>query len=166
MGFVRVSWDGWEPGSRVGNSRTVRVFKREKRTERGGREEGGPAEGDLVGADEKARVKEIEAEARVLGPHLANGVHEKLPACRPSTMSDVVVPPEVTAEVTQILSNLVLGDNQIRSRSVPPTHRSHPLTLPLRSPVQKRPSMNASHRLQSSTSSQSLSLRPRPTQNW
>ncbi|PIL26735.1 hypothetical protein GSI_11149 [Ganoderma sinense ZZ0214-1] len=30
-------------------------------------------------------------------------------------MSDVVVPPEVTAEVTQILSNLVLGDNQIRS---------------------------------------------------
>lgn len=29
---------------------------------------------------------------------------------------DAVVPPEVTAELTQILSNLVLGDNQIRSK--------------------------------------------------
>ena len=37
-------------------------------------------------------------------------------------MADVVVPPEVTAEVTQILSNLVLGDNQIRSRCVSPSH--------------------------------------------
>ena len=33
-------------------------------------------------------------------------------------MGDVLVPPEITAEVTQILSNLVLGDNVIRSRSV------------------------------------------------
>ena len=29
---------------------------------------------------------------------------------------DSVVPQEVTAELTQILSNLVLGDNQIRSK--------------------------------------------------
>lgn len=29
-----------------------------------------------------------------------------------------VVPPEITAELTQILSNLVLGDNEIRSRCV------------------------------------------------
>ncbi|KAI0644761.1 hypothetical protein C8Q79DRAFT_967516 [Trametes meyenii] len=30
-------------------------------------------------------------------------------------MGDVLVPAEITQEVTQILSNLVLGDNQIRS---------------------------------------------------
>ena len=29
-----------------------------------------------------------------------------------------LVPPEVTAELTQILSNLVLGDNEIRSKLV------------------------------------------------
>ncbi len=29
-----------------------------------------------------------------------------------------VVPPEITAEVTQILSNLVLGDNQLRTKQV------------------------------------------------
>lgn len=29
---------------------------------------------------------------------------------------DPVVPQEVTTELTQILSNLVLGDNQIRSK--------------------------------------------------
>lgn len=29
---------------------------------------------------------------------------------------DTIVPPEITAELTQILSNLVLGDNQIRSK--------------------------------------------------
>lgn len=34
-------------------------------------------------------------------------------------MGDVLVPPEITAEVTQILSNLVLGDNAIRTRQVP-----------------------------------------------
>ena len=32
------------------------------------------------------------------------------------TMADVVVPAEVTAEIAQILSNLVLGDNAIRQR--------------------------------------------------
>ena len=36
---------------------------------------------------------------------------------RQTAMADVLVPPEITAEVTQILSNLVLGDNLIRSRS-------------------------------------------------
>jgi hypothetical protein len=29
---------------------------------------------------------------------------------------DALVPPDVTAELTQILSNLVLGDNEIRSK--------------------------------------------------
>ena len=29
---------------------------------------------------------------------------------------DAVVPPEITAELTQILSNLVLGDNDIRAK--------------------------------------------------
>jgi hypothetical protein len=29
---------------------------------------------------------------------------------------DAVVPAEITAELTQILSNLVLGDNEIRSK--------------------------------------------------
>jgi importin-5 len=29
---------------------------------------------------------------------------------------DFLVPPDVTAELTQILSNLVLGDNEIRSK--------------------------------------------------
>jgi hypothetical protein len=28
-----------------------------------------------------------------------------------------IVPPEITAELTQILSNLVLGDNEIRSNA-------------------------------------------------
>ena len=31
-------------------------------------------------------------------------------------MADVVVPTEVTAKITQILSALVLGDNAIRQR--------------------------------------------------
>jgi hypothetical protein len=31
---------------------------------------------------------------------------------------DALVPPDVTAELTQILSNLVLGDNEIRSKYV------------------------------------------------
>lgn len=31
---------------------------------------------------------------------------------------DTIVPPEITAELTQILSNLVLGDNQIRSKYI------------------------------------------------
>lgn len=31
---------------------------------------------------------------------------------------DALAPPDVTAELTQILSNLVLGDNEIRSKLV------------------------------------------------
>jgi hypothetical protein len=31
---------------------------------------------------------------------------------------DALVPPDVTAELTQILSNLVLGDNEIRSKYI------------------------------------------------
>jgi hypothetical protein len=37
-----------------------------------------------------------------------------------STMESVV-PAEITTELTQILSNLVLGDNEIRSKYVPPS---------------------------------------------
>jgi hypothetical protein len=33
-------------------------------------------------------------------------------------MMDALIPPDVSAELTQILSNLVLGDNEIRSKSV------------------------------------------------
>ncbi len=36
---------------------------------------------------------------------------------------DALVPPDVTTELTQILSNLVLGDNEIRSKYATP----HPL---------------------------------------
>ena len=47
-----------------------------------------------------------------------------------------VVPPEVTVELTQILSNLVLGDNEIRTRFVFEISRATlqhaiPLTLQL-----------------------------------
>ena len=34
----------------------------------------------------------------------------------PPLAMDALVPPDVTAELTQILSNLVLGDNEIRSK--------------------------------------------------
>lgn len=33
-----------------------------------------------------------------------------------TNLLDVTVPAEITAELTQILSNLVLGDNEIRQR--------------------------------------------------
>lgn len=36
----------------------------------------------------------------------------------PLTRMESVVPPEITAELTQILANLVLGDNEIRSKYV------------------------------------------------
>jgi hypothetical protein len=45
---------------------------------------------------------------------------------------DALVPPDVTAELTQILSNLVLGDNEIRSKcatSSPSTPSYHHLSL-------------------------------------
>jgi hypothetical protein len=44
-----------------------------------------------------------------------------------SSIMDFLVPPDVTAELTQILSNLVLGDNEIRSKYLP---LSHPIPLP------------------------------------
>ena len=37
-------------------------------------------------------------------------------AQRTEVKMDPVVPPQVTTELTQILSNLVLGDNEIRSK--------------------------------------------------
>lgn len=46
---------------------------------------------------------------------------------------EAVVPPEITAELTQILSNLVLGDNDIRQKYV----------LPLRSPSRAYPCYSA-----------------------
>jgi hypothetical protein len=36
--------------------------------------------------------------------------------CQSSFAMEAVVPAEITSELTQILSNLVLGDNDIRSR--------------------------------------------------
>lgn len=46
---------------------------------------------------------------------------------------EAVVPAEITAELTQILSNLVLGDNEIRSKCVlPVTLDRHHLSILLR----------------------------------
>ena len=61
---------------------------------------------------------------RVLGkeaePRAAHGRLSFSPSSfRLAAMTDVAVPPEVTAEITQILSNLVLGDNHLRTTSVP-----------------------------------------------
>ena len=64
---------------------------------------------------------------RVIGSHVGCGMDDILVFLqstssatdwRQTAMADVLVPREITAEVTQILSNLVLGDNQIRSTSV------------------------------------------------
>ena len=38
---------------------------------------------------------------------------------RTPKIMESVVPPQITAELTQILSNLVLGDNEIRAKYVP-----------------------------------------------
>jgi hypothetical protein len=68
---------------------------------------------------------------------------------------DALVPPDVTSELTQILSNLVLGDNEIRSKYVfhrlPPSFVSHLLK------VQRLSSMSDWPTDQMSTSSLSLS---------
>ena len=42
-------------------------------------------------------------------------------------MADVIVPPEVTAEITQILSNLVLGGSLVDSKgaTLSPTERGY-----------------------------------------
>jgi hypothetical protein len=53
---------------------------------------------------------------------------------------DALVPPDVTAELTQILSNLVLGDNEIRSK-YPFSLHSLPPSLTFR-PVQRLSSMS------------------------
>ena len=45
------------------------------------------------------------------------GFHSYCHHLIPRTM-EAVVPPQVTAELTQILSNLVLGDNEIRAKYV------------------------------------------------
>ena len=74
-------------------------------------------------------------------------MNERLSSSRSrlQAMADVVVPPEVTAEVTQILSNLVLGDNGLKSRYVPPN--LHLLAVLERVQVRSRPSTKVSHRL-------------------
>ena len=44
------------------------------------------------------------------------------------TPMDALVPPDVTAELTQILSNLVLGDNEIRSKYTTTSSQTEYLT--------------------------------------
>jgi hypothetical protein len=68
---------------------------------------------------------------------------------------DALVPPDVTAELTQILSNLVLGDNEIRSKYVFPHFVPSRLTF---RPVQRPSSMSASLTDQMSISLLSPSL--------
>lgn len=68
---------------------------------------------------------------------------------------DALVPPDVTAELTQILSNLVLGDNEIRSKYVFSPFLPPHLTF---YPVQKPSSMSASLTDQTSISLLSPSL--------
>ena len=82
----------------------------------------------------------------------------------PLSSMDSVVPQEVTTELTQILSNLVLGDNQIRSkydlRKTPPYS---PLTL---LPVPKMLSMRDWRKRQNSTSLRSHNSPQRQIQKW
>lgn len=68
---------------------------------------------------------------------------------------DALVPPDVTAELTQILSNLVLGDNEIRSKYVFSPFLPPYLTF---RPVQRPSSMSASLTDQTSISLLSPSL--------
>jgi hypothetical protein len=53
------------------------------------------------------------------------------------TPMDALVPPDVTAELTQILSNLVLGDNEIRSKYATPHPLLHSMSHNLFLPVQR-----------------------------
>ena len=77
---------------------------------------------------------------------------------------DPVVPQEVTAELTQILSNLVLGDNQIRSKYDPYKILPHsPLTI---LPVLKMLLMRDLSKRQSFTSLRSPNSPPLQTQKW
>jgi hypothetical protein len=62
-------------------------------------------------------AKWVEEERRSVGH--PEPLHRQLPplvVCSTVTPMDALVPPDVTAELTQILSNLVLGDNEIRSK--------------------------------------------------
>ena len=68
---------------------------------------------------------------------------------------DALVPPDVTAELTQILSNLVLGDNEIRSKYVFSPSLPPYLTFHI---VQRPSSMSASLTDQTSISLLSPSL--------
>ena len=63
------------------------------------------------------RVLGKEAEPRAA--HAGRDLSFSPSSFRLAAMTDVAVPPEVTAEITQILSNLVLGDNHLRTTSVP-----------------------------------------------
>src|SRR5712671_1237636 len=81
--------------------------------------------------------------------------------CQPSglaifMMMDALIPPDVTAELTQILSNLVLGDNEIRSKFVFFTH-SQPFS-PTTRPAPKPSSTSVLLTDRMSISSPSLSL--------
>ena len=69
---------------------------------------------------------------------------------------EAVVSPEITAELTQILSNLVLGDNDIRQKYVFPSVFRILFTF---ATAPKTPSMTVSRTRQSFICSRSPSLR-------
>lgn len=56
-----------------------------------------------------------------------------------------VVPPQITAELTQILSNLVLGDNEIRSRYVSPPPESYVFSDECRDSAEKAVNERLAH---------------------
>lgn len=77
---------------------------------------------------------------------------------------EAVVPQEITAELTQILANLVLGDNQIRSKYVLPAITNDSCTNWIL--VQKRRSTIVSLRHPTSTSSPWPSSPSQRTPKW
>lgn len=77
---------------------------------------------------------------------------------------DSVVPQEVTAELTQILSNLVLGDNQIRSKYG--SHKTPPYSPLTLLPVLKMLSMRDWRKRQNSTSLRSHNSPQQQIQKW
>ena len=74
------------------------------------------------------------------------------------------MPQEVTTELTQILSNLVLGDNQIRSKYEPYEFPQYSPLTPL--PAQKMLLMRGWRKRQSSTSLRSPNSPQRQIQKW
>lgn len=79
-----------------------------------------------------------------------------------------VVPAQITTELTQILSNLVLGDNEIRSKyaSLPHDPRPTDMNAYFMSTVQRKSSTNVLLRPPSSIFWRWRSLQRLPTPMW